>query len=74
MSQTHIEDLKMNSIGVIVCGGVISESEMQGKDFYEIAMLMILPDEQYKQYIALIEQGKHKEAHEIFKKYAWSLI
>ena len=62
-----------------ICGGVISESQYQeavkSKDgIYGIMMSCILPDEQYKKYLAFKKAGKNGLANRIFKKYAMSLI
>ncbi len=61
-----------------ICGGVISQS-MQTKDMKKYgvwvnAMSYVLPDKQYKKYIAFMKAKKNKEAEKVFDKFAISQI
>ena len=56
-----------------ICGGIVKESEFE-KNPDRYLMCFILPDDKYVKYWTLRLEGKLKEANEIFKKYAWSII
>jgi len=61
-----------------ICGGIISES-MWDKAVKEgnamgLLMCVIMPDDKYELYWKLKEEGKDKEAEQILKKYAWSVL
>ena len=61
-----------------LCGGVISQSQ-HDKNVAEYGvwadtMSWVMPDEQFKQYEALIVAGNNKEAEKLFEKYAVSQI
>jgi len=65
----------MGDIRGAICGGVISESELKrAKDIMGYCMCLILPDKKFRKYKKLLRENKRKEAGEIVKKYAWSLI
>lgn len=77
--------LIVNKIGIMkkkeqsgaICGGVISLSQHMKNlknNIWADMMAYVMPDLQYKKYIALIKQGKDKKADEIFYKYAHSQI
>ena len=61
-----------------ICGGIIRESEwdeaVKKGEFYGLMMCYVLPDDKYEEYFRLLREGKKKEADEIFKEYAWSVI
>lgn len=60
-----------------MCGGVISESQNRRAmkiDIWATAMCYVMPDVQYKKYVAAKKLGKDKEADELFKKYARSQV
>ena len=61
-----------------ICGGVISQTmerkAMKKYGIWATAMSYVLPDEQYKKYIALIKARKDKEANKMFERYAHSAI
>jgi len=71
------EKKQENSDGSI-CGGVISQTmERRATKKYGVwatTMSYVLPDDQYKEYIALIKSGKDKEANKIFEQFAYSII
>ena len=61
-----------------ICGGVISESQnlkaMKKYGVWANMMSYVMADKQFKIYSKLVKEGKDKEAHEIFEKYAVSQI
>lgn len=63
----------MNQEAGAICGGVVSESEFL-KNPDVCLMCFIMPDDAYKRYEKLLKEGKEKEASDLFKKYAWSVI
>ena len=61
-----------------ICGGIIKESEwnkaVEEGTADRYLMCFILPDDKYEEYFRLLEEGKDREAEEIFYKHAWSVI
>jgi len=61
-----------------ICGGIIKESEwnkaVEEGTADRYLMCFILPDDKYEEYFRLLEEGKEKDADEIFREYAWSVI
>lgn len=49
---------KQKAIGVI-CGGVISESELKKHDILEIMMCYILPDDKFEEYMKLKKEREN---------------
>ena len=60
-----------------ICGGIITESEFQKRlkdnEVEGVIMAFILPDDKYKTYWKLKDNGKDREATKIFDKFARSI-
>ena len=64
--------------GGAICGGVMSETMMsrgmEKHGAYFGMMSYIMPDKQYKKYIAFVKLNKDKEARKLWDKFAYSQI
>ena len=64
-------------MGSAICGGVISFSMSKKnikKDIWADMMSFVMPDKQYKKFIAYRKQNKDKLAKKLFDRYAISMI